>query len=266
MDTKSVVSQRFIDTVDSLILKGDVKSKASLSRDLGIKPNSLSEIIGGRMHVGIDIILRLCDLYSIDVEWQLTGRGEMFATKKESSQFEEANTVVITDDTLDDDKIEVVTNSNGNKFFLLPNGRIKMEVAKVPFPAYASYLEVYQDDQKLLDEFEKITFTVDHVGRGNYLGFRTAGDSMNGGGIDDTPDKADVLAREVGRHLWDGGFRKTKYGMILVTSTGIYHKDISGYCSETGTLELTSRNSLHKPIKYPINDVHQIFNVIKRMF
>ncbi|WP_430611571.1 helix-turn-helix domain-containing protein [Flavobacterium sp. JP2137] len=263
---KDVVNQRFVWTVGFLLETNKVKSKAELARELDIKPAALSDIIGNRINVGIDIVLRLCELYSINVEWQLTGRGEMYGTKIESKPVDDAKAVLITDDTIDDNEIEVITNSNGNKFFLLPNGRIKMEVAKVPFPAYASYLEVYQDEQKLLEEFEKITFTVDHVGRGNYLGFRTAGDSMNGGGIDDTPDKADVLAREVGRHLWDGGFRKTKYGMILVTSTGIYHKDISGYCTETGTLELTSRNTLHKPIKYPINDVRQIFNVIKRMF
>ncbi|MBW3518322.1 XRE family transcriptional regulator [Flavobacterium sp. NKUCC04_CG] len=217
-----------------------------------------------------DNISKILETYTdLNANWLFTGQGKMLnsmGTEIMKKPFSESNAVFINDDTIDDDEIEIVTNSNGNTFFLLPNGRIKLEVVKVPFSSYVSYLDVYQDDIKLGDDFEKITFTVDYVGRGYYVGFKTVGDSMNGGDIDDTPDGAEVLAREIGSHLWNNGFDKTRYGMILITNTGIYHKDIVNYCKETGMLELASRNPKFQTLEFPISEVKQIFNVVKRTF
>lgn len=165
-----------------------------------------------------------------------------------------------------DDEIEVFENKNGIKFYLYPDDSIQIEVLKVPYKAYASYVEAYTDELKLNREFSKVSFKVDKIGKGNYLAFESQNDSMNGGGIDDTPGGADLLGREVGRHLWKDGFRKTKYGMILLTKRAIYHKDITSYNQETGMLTLNSRNPENKDFEISINDVFQIFNVIKRTF
>lgn len=165
-----------------------------------------------------------------------------------------------------DEEIEEFVNKNGIKFFEYPDGTTKIEVLKVPFDAYASYLEAYNDEQKLHNEFPKATFTVDKVAKGNYMAFNTKNDSMNGGGIDDTPDKAEVLARELGRHLWNGGFHKNRYGFILMTKSAIFHKDIANYNKDTGMLTLSSRNPSVEDFEISINDVYRIFNVIKRTF
>lgn len=165
-----------------------------------------------------------------------------------------------------DDEVEEFVNKNGIKFFEYPDGTTKIEVLKVPFDAYASYLEAYNDEEKLHTEFSKATFTVDKVAKGNYMAFNTKNDSMNGGGIDDTPDKAEVLARELGKHLWQNGFHKNKYGFILMTKSAIFHKDITEYNKDTGMLRLSSRNPSVDDFEISINDVYRIFNVIKRTF
>lgn len=136
----------------------------------------------------------------------------------------------------------------------------------MPYKAYASYVEACTDEMRINKEFPKITFKVDKVGKGNYLAFETVNESMNSGGIDDTPGGADILCREVGRHLWKDGFRLTKYGMVLLTKKAIYHKDITNYNEETGMLTLSSRNPENECFQISINDVFQIFNVIKRTF
>jgi len=165
-----------------------------------------------------------------------------------------------------DDEIEIFVNKNGIKFYEYPDGSTKIEVIKVPFEAYASYLEAYNDEEKLHSEFSTATFTVDKVAKGNYLAFNIKNNSMNGGGINDTPSGAEVLAREIGRHLWCDGFHKNKYGFILMTKNAIYHKDITDCNNETGMLTLASRNKNDEPFEVNLNDVYRIFNVIKRTF
>lgn len=278
---KDFVNQQFVSSVEFLLASKRVKSKAELSRILDIKPAALSDIIGKRINVGIDIVLRLCDIFDISVEYQLQGKGEMFLNKKTKEPkiysidenlthvvdepLSVYNSVFEVDTDFVDDEIEVFTNTNGNRFYVYPNKRIEIEVLKVPFKAYASYIECYQDEMNTINGFESARFAADHIGRGNYICFISEGDSMNGGMLDDTPGGSEILAREVGRQLWDN-LHNTKYGLIFVTKTGIMHKDFGGYNEATGMFTLTSRNKAHKPFQYPANDVYQIFNVIKRSF
>lgn len=271
--TKDFVNQQFVRSVNILIETRKVRTKGYLAELLGISNSTLSDILSARQNVGIDVVLKLCDYFDISVEYQLKGVGSMFNSNKsiESSLDNKEilvanNSVFALDTDFVDDDIEIFTNSNGNKFYLYPNGRIEIEVEKVPFKAYASYIECYQDDVKVMSNvFETIRFKADHIARGNYKCFISEGDSMNGGMLDDTPGGSEILAREVGRQLWDN-LHNTKYGLIFVTKTGIMHKDFGGYNSETGMFTLMSRNKAHKLFEYPANDVYQIFNVIKRSF
>ncbi|MBB1150426.1 helix-turn-helix transcriptional regulator [Myroides sp. NP-2] len=273
---KEFINNNFIKTVDYLLNSHMVSSKKELADNLGLRANNMSEVLSGRQNVGIDVVLKLCDLYNISVEYQLKGIGEMFVDLTKSLVGEPIhnssadskithNSVFVLDTDYLDDEVEVFTNSNGNRFYLYPNGRIEIEVLKVPFPAYASYIECYQDEMNCVNGFEYIRFKADHIAKGNYICFVSEGESMNGGMLDDTPGGSEILAREVGRQFWDN-LHSTKYGLIFVTKSGIMHKDIGGYNKETGKFTLLSRNPEHKPFEYSANDVYQIFNVIKRSF
>ncbi len=158
-------------------------------------------------------------------------------------------------------------NNNGNKFVELPNGKYRIEVLKVPFKAYASFIEVFNDEYEVHDDFEKTYFTVDRIGRGKYISFVTANESMNGGGIDDTPGGAEVLGRQIGRHLWQDGFHNSQYGFIIVAKNGIFHKDIVN-TDQTGVIMCHSRNPSpeFQPFRLILDDVHSIWKVIKRTF
>lgn len=165
----------------------------------------------------------------------------------------------------DNQEPEILKNSNGNKYFVYPDGTIRIEVIKIPFNAHASYVECYNDEVILQEEFSTISFKVDHIGRGNYVGFESVGDSMWNNGGYDTPSGADMLGREVGKHLWCNGFHSTRYGFVIISKEGIWHKDIT-CLKEDGTLTLSSRNPTSKPFDYPIDDILQVFHVIKRSF
>ena len=121
---------------------------------------------------------------------------------------------------------------------------------------------------KTVQDLKIEEFAVDQYGKGNYKAFKALGDSMNGGGIDDTKDGATVLARELGRQHWKDGFNDTEYGWIILCKENIFHKDIVDYDSETGDITLHSRNKSPEYSDFTINlnDCYQIFKVIKRTF
>lgn len=248
-------------------------TKENFFKELGL---SYANFKGKQKNSGLssDSIDTILTKYpEISPEWLVLGNGHILRNMniKEFSDYTEDrkisyDNILSNAEPISDNTVEVLTNSNGNKFYIQEDDRIKIEVIKIPFPAYASYLETFEDEVKLHEEFSTITFPVDHIGRGNYIAFEVKGDSMNGGGIDDTPDGADILCREIGRHLWCGGFRRTKYGLVLLTKTGIYHKDITDFNADTGEITLESRNKDCEKFKLNLNDVYKIFNVIKRYF
>lgn len=169
--------------------------------------------------------------------------------------------VLISNDT----EIDILQNKNGNTYYMYEDGSVEIEVLNLPFPAYASYIQAYFDETQMMEELTTVRFAVDKVGKGNYMSFDIKGDSMNGGMLDDTPDGAKVLARELGKHLWQS-FRPEKYGYILMTKDNIYHKDIVDYNSDNGKLTLHSRNPKCEDFTINLNDVYRIFYIIKRTF
>lgn len=233
--------------------------------------------------VNSDFLDTLLSKYpEINIEWLVSGNGSMEKTSSSehidnfhlgfakglfgtptSSFIDEIQSEAKLFD--DNQEPEILRNSNGNKYFIYPDGTIRIEVIKIPFSAHASYVECYNDEVVLQEEFPSISFKVDHIGRGNYVGFESIGDSMWNNGGYDTPSGADMLGREVGKHLWCNGFHSTRYGFVIISKEGIWHKDIT-CLREDGTLTLSSRNPNSEPFDYPINDILQVFHVIKRSF
>lgn len=160
---------------------------------------------------------------------------------------------------------DLIYNTNGNSYKGKSDGTYEVKADIIPFSAYGSYLEHLEGGVAPAD-YESAVFNVDRIGRGNYKAFRIKGDSMNGDKLNDTPDGALVLGREIGRHLWQDGFHDHKYGCIILSKDNIYHKDISGFNPESGEILCKSRNELFKPFTLFLNDVYQIFKVIKRTF
>ena len=169
--------------------------------------------------------------------------------------------VLISNDT----EVDILQNKNGNTYYMYEDGSVEIEVLNLPFPAYASFIQAYFDETQMMEELTTVRFAVDKVGKGNYMSFDIKGDSMNGGMLDDTPDGAKVLARELGKHLWQS-FRPEKYGYILMTKDNIYHKDIVDYNPDNGKLTLHSRNPKCEDFTINLNDVYRIFYIIKRTF
>lgn len=215
---------------------------------LGIKQGSLSDIERGKTNdLSNSVKTILKDKYHINIDYLYNLSDEIF--NKELNE------------------PEPIYNKNGNKYTELKDHTYDVEVPLIPFTAYASFLESMEVGT-VNEDFETMTFNVDRIGRGNYKAFIVKGDSMNGGRINDTPDGAKVLGRELGRHHWKDGFRDSDYGWIVMCKKNIFHKDIVNYDSSNGEITLHSRNESPEfsDFQLSLNDCYHIFKVIKRIF
>jgi hypothetical protein len=241
-------------------------SKNRFYKETGLSNGFLDKV----KDVGASKVEYILDAYpDVNPIWLLTGRGTMLVDdiKTEVSEpgfvYENNGPEVVP--LYDENETEIFTNKNGNKFYIYADNTIKIEIPLMTEPAYAGYVEAYFDNH-YLENLPTSMFTVDKIGKGNYMAFTVKNNSMWNGGGYDTPGGAVILGREIGRHLWHSGFRKTDYGFILLTKTGIYHKDIKSYNPDTGILVLSSRNPENKDFEISINDVNKVFNVIKRAY
>lgn len=73
--SKEEINRRFIIAVTAIMVNKLISSKTGLAESLGVKPAKFSEILNGRMNVGIDMIARMCDFYEVSPDWLLLSRG-----------------------------------------------------------------------------------------------------------------------------------------------------------------------------------------------
>jgi len=147
------------------------------------------------------------------------------------------------------------------------NGDLIVQAPLLGAEAFARYLDEMGEAGEFQSD-EMVSFIVDKIDRGNFVAFRISGDSMNGGLIDDTPDRAIVLGKELPMDLWMIGFGESKFGWIILTKRNVLFKDIVEFDKETATITCHSRNNSpeYADFKLSLNDVHKIFKVIKRSF
>ena len=75
---KEEIFSRVLDALEA-ILDGDARlTKSSLAKELGWSATKFSELLGGRMKPGVDLISNLVTKRKVSSEWILTGEGGMF--------------------------------------------------------------------------------------------------------------------------------------------------------------------------------------------
>ncbi len=71
--SKKAINKRFIKSINDFLDGHPHLSKKEVADSLGLKQNTFSEILSGRMGVGTDILSKSYLIYKIDVIWILTG-------------------------------------------------------------------------------------------------------------------------------------------------------------------------------------------------
>ena len=129
--------------------------------------------------------------------------------------------------------------------------------------AYAGYLSGF-GDQEYIQSLPSIPMIADREGRGTYVAFEVKGDSMDDGTRNSYEQGDIIICRQIAQHHWQNKLHITKYDFVIVHRTeGVLLKKIIKHDTTNGTLTLHSLNSLYDDFKVNLNDVAQIFNVIK---
>lgn len=142
--------------------------------------------------------------------------------------------------------------------------KMVMQVPLVHQYAYAGYLSGFSDPE-YLEDLPVEPVMVDSVPRGKYMAFEVRGDSMDDGTIRSYPARCKVVGREIQKHHWRDKLHIHKWNFIIVHRTdGILLKQIKKHDVNTGVLTLHSFNELYEDFEINLDDVIQIFNVVKK--
>lgn len=203
-----------------------------------------------RVSIGPDKIDSIVSNYpDLNVEWLLTGEGEMLKDARSESE-------------------PYFTSKCGTKYYELPFGKFRMRVPLVPIEAYAKYIDEYRDAE-LLEDYSEVDFIVDKVGLGKYLAFEIKGDSMDDDSKRSIPDGSIVLGRNVSMDYWKDNLRIKDFPYwIIVMANTILCKEIVEHDIEKGTIVCHSLNDSPEYEDFEVNlrDVRQLFNIVKKQF
>ena len=203
----------------------------------GIKPQRLYDISSGKTksfseEVGKGII----SLYpQLNPSWLFYGEGEMLNPEQSNSNAEE----------------------------ILPAGW--MNVPVVPVTAQAGYTNGY-GDAEYIDSLDRMPFPVDRQYKGRYICFEVRGDSMDDGTSQSILDGDFVLAREIGRTLWEDyklHFNKWLAFVIVTREEGIMIKQIIDHDVTNHIITLHSLNPLFHDYQVSLENVLEIYNVVQ---
>lgn len=236
-------------------------SNYRLAQDLMVSRSTIANYRKGTSSPNIEILNALAnylDEKGVSGRWLLSGEGKMI--KKDSGKD--------LKDIKVNQPLENFKTKAGSTYEELPNGKYKVTVPFVPVRAQARYLMDYSDAE-FISDLEDMTFIVDRVGNGRYLAFEIQNDSMDDGTINSIPDGAVVLARELGRQHWKDKFRTNQYPYwIIVHKSTILCKEIVNHDVEKGIITCHSLNESpeYSDFELKLDDVHQLFNIVKKTF
>ncbi len=81
--SKSAINQRFIESVNYLVSIKKEINKTVIASEIEISKSKFSEILNGRMNVGIEQIIKLSEKFNVSLDYILIGKGEI---EKNSNQ------------------------------------------------------------------------------------------------------------------------------------------------------------------------------------
>lgn len=253
------------------ILHAKSMNVAELSRISGVEYTSLSSIMRKKRRIGDSLLLRIARALNLDID-SLKSPGYPIALKEDEGRYQKPPGTLQTAEATpahEPPKVdtEIWINSYGNKFTKIDDD-IFIEAPLVIHEAYARFLDEVSE-ARVFESERTVAFVVEKFDNSRYMAFRVYGDSMSGGKINDTPDKAVVLGREVPKSTWlDGGLKNAPYGFVILNARNILYKDILSVDVSRATILCHSRNPSpeYADFELSLNEVNQIFKIVKRTF
>lgn len=230
-------SQSIQEARNYLIFKGIISTQQDIANKMNVSKSNISRALNGdEKYLTEKFLIRFNNAFDniFNIQWLLTGEGEMLNTPNQPS--DEASLI---------------------------DEPIILRVPLVSQYAQAGYLCGYAD-AAYMATLPTIPYIVDHEAQGHYVAFEVKGDSMNDGTEDAILEGDRLLCREIQPHLWvDSKLHIRKWDFVIVHTEGILVKRIIDHNVENHTITIHSLNSMYPDKVINLADVKQIFNVIE---
>ena len=213
-----------------------IKYKGLSVRRFEISVNAANGYVNSiRKGIGVDRLESIKTVYpDLNITWLLSGEGRMLDALGQQKK----NAKII----------------NIESFAYVP---------MIPVSARAGYLKGYGDEE-YIEELPKFPVITDREFKGKYFVFEVSGDSMDNGGLDSIRDNDKVLCREIKRDLWSSKLHiRDWYFLIVHKDEGIIVKQIIEHNVGKSIIKCHSLNPLYEDFTLNLNDVIELYNVIK---
>ncbi len=156
---------------------------------------------------------------------------------------------------------------HGSVFYPLEHGKYLVMAPLVLVEWHRKYIESLQSTS-LTNPFQG-GFVIDFLTDEPHRIFEISGDSMNDGTCDSIPNKAYVLGLEIKKESFTKS-RPTSWNQsyVLVCSDRIICKQLTGYNKINKSLQCHNLNPSpeFKDFELPLDDVLQVFKIVKKQF
>lgn len=119
-------------------------------------------------------------------------------------------------------------------------------------------------NQEYIDQLPTMPVIVDRKYKGKYRVFEVNGDSMDDSSRKAIYDKDKILCREIPFEMWKSKLHIHDWYFVIVLREGdVTVKQITGHNTETGDITCHPLNPLFDDFIINLNDVVELYNVIK---
>lgn len=230
------INQRFKKLQEALGL-----SEYAFAKRLGYEKSSAINAITGKRQTkpGYELMKNVVETFHVNSDWLFFGTGAMFKS----------------------DQIEKDYTPNNLKQLLNVN---IVYVHLVNKYAYAGYLSGFGDTE-YIESLPKVAFPIaDIQPKGDYLAFEVRGDSMYNTTNESYLEGDIILCRQIAKHHWKNKLHLNNWDFVIIhRNEGILLKRIIYHDTDKGVITLHSLNPYYENFDINLNDVDQIFNVIK---
>lgn len=223
------VSDRLSDCIELLKEQNKIQSFRQFALSIDYLPENLYQVLNERDDPGYDIINKACNLYDLNANYILTGKGPKFNREASPSDFR-----ILT----------IVTDVHN-----------KERIVHVPVPAQAGYISELPDTV-FYSELPTYSLPDFKYSQGTHRSFDVSGNSMTP--VLEEGDK--VVCSFLEPNQWLSGI-KDDHVYVLITRTDIIVKRVKNQLKKDQSLILISDNSRYRPYELPIEDIREVWYV-----